>query len=142
MSEYTEDSLILPANSVDLAGLKVLVVDDDPDSRDLVAFLLEEYGMKVIVVASAAEVLKILATNQPDILLCDIGMPDMDGYMLMREIRAMPAEQGGQIPAIALTAYAGESNQKLALKAGFQWHLAKPVEPMDVISVIIELTKK
>lgn len=142
MSEQTEDSLILSANSVDLAGLKVLVVDDDPDSRDLVAFLLQEYGVEVIVVASAAEVLKTLTITQPDILLCDIGMPDMDGYMLMRQIRAMPPEQGGQIPAIALTAYAGESNQKLALNAGFQCHLAKPVEPMDVISVIIELTQK
>ena len=60
----------------------------------------------------------------------------MDGYMLMRQIRALPPEKGGQIPAIALTAYAGESNQKQALKAGFQWHLAKPVEPMDVIAVI------
>ncbi|MGA9377939.1 MAG: response regulator [Phormidium sp.] len=142
MSEQTEDSLIFSANSVNLAGLKVLVVDDDPDSRDLVAFLLQEYGMEVIVVASAVEVLKTLASTQPDLLLCDIGMPDMDGYMLMRQIRSMPAEQGGQIPAIALTAYAGESNQQQALKAGFQWHLAKPVEPMDVISVIIELTKK
>ncbi|MFB2895504.1 response regulator [Aerosakkonemataceae cyanobacterium BLCC-F50] len=142
MSEPIEDSLIFSADSVNLAGLKVLVVDDDPDSRDLVAFLLEEYGMEVIVVASALEVLKTLASAQPDILLCDIGMPDMDGYMLMRQIRSLPPEQGGQIPAIALTAYAGESNQKQALKAGFQWHLAKPVEPMDVISVIVELTKK
>lgn len=142
MSEPTEDSLIFSDNSVDVTGLKVLVVDDDPDSRDLVAFLLQEYGMEVIVVASAVEVLKTLASTKPDILLCDIGMPDMDGYMLMRQIRSLPPEQGGQIPAIALTAYAGESNQKQALNAGFQWHLAKPVEPMDVISVIVKLTKK
>lgn len=142
MSEPLEDSLIFSADSINLAGLKVLVVDDDPDSRDLVAFLLEEYGIEVMVVASALEVLKTLASVQPDILLCDIGMPDMDGYMLMRQIRAMPPEKGGQIPAIALTAYAGESNQQQALKAGFQWHLAKPVEPMDVIAVIAELTKK
>ena len=142
MSEQTEDSLIFSANSVNLAGLKVLVVDDDPDSRDLVAFLLQEYGVEVIVVASAIEVLKTLTSTKPDILLCDIGMPDMDGYMLIRQIRSMSPEQGGQIPAIALTAYAGESNQQQALKAGFQWHLAKPVEPMDVISVIIALTKK
>ncbi|MBE9223944.1 response regulator [Phormidium sp. LEGE 05292] len=142
MSEPLEDWLILSADSVNLAGLKVLVVDDDPDSRDLVAFLLEEYGIEVIVVASALEALKTLASVQPDILLCDIGMPDMDGYMLMRQIRGLPPEQGGQIPAIALTAYAGESNQQQALKAGFQRHLAKPVEPMDVIAVIVELTKK
>lgn len=141
MSEPLEDSLIYSADAVNLAGLKVLVVDDDPDSRDLVAFLLEEYGIEVIVVASALEVLKTLASVQPDILLCDIGMPDMDGYMLMRQIRGLAPEQGGQIPAIALTAYAGESNQQQALKAGFQWHLAKPVEPMDVIAVIVELTK-
>lgn len=141
MSEQTEDSLIFSTNSANLAGLKVLVVDDDPDSRDLVAFLLQEYGVEVIVVASALEALKTLKINQPDLLLCDIGMPDMDGYMLMRQIRALPPEQGGEIPAIALTAYAGESNQQQALKAGFQWHLAKPVEPMDVIAVIMEITK-
>lgn len=142
MSEQMEDSSILSDNAADLAGLKVLVADDDVDSRDLVAFLLQEYGMEVIVVGSAAEVLKILANIQPDILLCDIGMPDMDGYTLINQIRAMPPEKGGKIPAIALTAYAGESNEKQALKAGFQRHLAKPVEPMDVISVIFELTKK
>jgi len=142
MSEQTEDSLIFSNNFANLAGLKVLVVDDDPDSRDLVAFLLQEYGVEVIVVASALEALTTLTNNQPDLLLCDIGMPDMDGYMLMRQIRALPPEKGGQIPAIALTAYAGESNQQQALKAGFQWHLAKPVEPMDVIAVIMEITKK
>ena len=141
MSEQTEDSLIFSNNFANLAGLKVLVVDDDPDSRDLVAFLLQEYGVEVIVVASALEALNTLTNNQPDLLLCDIGMPDMDGYMLMRQIRALPPEKGGQIPAIALTAYAGESNQQQALKAGFQWHLAKPVEPMDVIAVIMEITK-
>ncbi|MFB2837401.1 response regulator [Floridanema evergladense] len=142
MSEPMEDSVIFSADSVNLSGLKVLVVDDDPDSRDLVAFLLKEYGMEVIVVASALEVLKTIESTQPDILLCDIGMPDMDGYMLINQIRSLSPEQGGQIPAIALTAYAGESNQQQALKAGFQWHLAKPVEPMDVIAVIVELTKK
>jgi CheY-like chemotaxis protein len=90
-------------------------------------------------VASAGEALKALKRSQPNILLSDIGMPNMDGYMLMRQIRAMPPEQGGQILAIALTAYAGEIDRQQALEAGFQHHLAKPVEPNELVKVILNL---
>jgi CheY-like chemotaxis protein len=75
----------------------------------------------------------------PDVLICDIGMPDMDGYMLMRQVRTLPAEQGGKIPAIALTAYAGDYDQKQALAAGFQQHIAKPVEPEELVKAIAAL---
>jgi CheY-like chemotaxis protein len=90
-------------------------------------------------VASAGEALKALKRSQPNILLSDIGMPNMDGYMLMRQIRAMPPERGGQILAIALTAYAGEIDRQQALAAGFQHHLAKPVEPNELVKVILNL---
>lgn len=121
------------------AGVRVLVVDDDVDSRDLIAFILEEYGATVRVVASASEALDIFPLQQPDILLSDIGMPDMDGYMLIRSIRSLPNAQGGEIPAIALTAYAGEIDHRQILMAGFQQHITKPVEPLDLAKAIVQL---
>jgi len=125
-----------------LASVRVLVVDDEPDSREFVAFVAQQAGAKVTAVGSAIEALQLLSTTPFDILLCDIGMPDMDGYMLVRQVRALPPEQGGQIPAIALTAYAGDFNQKQALAAGFQRHLAKPVEPNELVKAIVTLLSR
>ncbi|OKH41608.1 hypothetical protein NIES2101_34010 [Calothrix sp. HK-06] len=122
-----------------LAGLKILVVDDDADNRDYLSFVLEETGANVILAASADEALKLLVLSNPDILVSDIGMPDMDGYTLIRQVRSLPSEQGGQIPAIALTAYAGEMNQQQALAAGFEQHLCKPVEPEQLLRTITSL---
>jgi len=129
----------LTPESSPLTGMRILVVDDDTDSREFVAFALEQLGAQVSTVTSAGEAIATLARAQPNILLSDIGMPDMDGYMLMRQIRAMPPEQGGQILAIALTAYAGEIDRQQALEAGFQHHLAKPVEPDELVKVILNL---
>jgi signal transduction histidine kinase/CheY-like chemotaxis protein len=125
----------LPAK-VDLNGLTILVVDDDADIRDLVTFILQSRGAKVQVATSAADALRLLDQTLPDLLLSDIGMPTMDGYTLMKQIRRRSPEQGGTIPAIALTAYAGELNQKYALDAGFQQHIAKPVEPEILVNAI------
>ncbi|MGM3308001.1 response regulator [Anabaena sp. WFMT] len=125
--------------SLDLQGIHVLVVDDETDTRDFVAFLLEQAGARVIVTASAGEAFTALTQFQPDVLLSDIGMPEMDGFMLMRQIRALPPEKGGQIPAIALTAYAGDFNQQQSLQAGFQQHIAKPIEPEGLIRAISTL---
>ncbi len=125
--------------SLDLKGSHVLVVDDDPDTRNFIRFVLEQTGAKVILAASAYEGLTALTQSPPDILLSDIGMPGMDGYMLLRQIRALPPEQGGQIPAIALTAYAGHFNQQQALQAGFQQHITKPFEPEGLIQAIYTL---
>ena len=122
-----------------LSEIQVLVVDDDTDAREFVAFVLEQAGAKVLTAASAKEALAVLRRSQPDILLSDIGMPDMDGYMLMQRVRKLPPEQGGEIPAIALTAYAGEIDRKQALAVGFQQHLAKPLDPDRLISVITGL---
>jgi signal transduction histidine kinase/ActR/RegA family two-component response regulator len=122
-----------------LNGIQVLVVDDEPDSREFVTFVLEQAGAKVITATTAEEALTTLIRSQPNVLLSDIGMPDMDGYMLMQRVRALPPEQGGQVRAIALTAYAGEMNQQQALQAGFQRHLAKPVEPEVLVGAIASL---
>jgi len=123
-----------------LVGLSILVVDDDADTREYLSFVLEQAGATVICAASADEALQVLVQSTPDILLSDIGMPEMDGYMLMRRVRAMPCDRGGQIRAIALTAYAGEMNQQQALRAGFQRHIAKPVEPQTLIQAITSLS--
>ncbi len=126
-------------SSSDLNGIQVLIVDDEPDSREFVAFVLEQAGAKVITATNADEALTKLIRSKPDVLLSDIGMPDMDGYMLMQQLRSLPPEQGGQVPAIALTAYAGDFNQQQALQAGFQRHVSKPVEPEVLVSTIANL---
>jgi CheY-like chemotaxis protein len=123
-------------SSLSLKGIRVLVVDDDTDTREIVTFLLEQAGAEAIAVGSAQEVLAAMPHVRPDILLSDIGMPDMDGYMLLQQIRTLSPEQGGQTPAIALTAYAGELNQQQALAAGFQQHISKPVEPAELVKAI------
>ncbi|WP_408104044.1 ATP-binding response regulator [Tolypothrix campylonemoides] len=122
-----------------LAGLQILVVDDEVDTRDYISFVLEQAGANVISAESADRALQILVQFTPDILLSDIGMPEMDGYGLIRKVRAMSSEQGGEIPAIALSAYAGEINHQFALAAGFQHHLSKPIEPEQLISTLIKL---
>jgi CheY-like chemotaxis protein len=129
----------LPQRSLTLQDIRVLVVDDDIDTRDFIEFLLQQAGAVVTTSASAQEALTALMRFQPDVLLSDIGMPNMDGYMLMQQVRALSPEQGGAIPAIALTAYAAEFDQRQALSVGFQQHVPKPVEPEKLIEVIISL---
>jgi PAS domain S-box-containing protein len=129
-----------PSDSTgDLSGIHVLVVDDDADSREFVAFVLEQAGAIVTKVASATKALQVFSQAVPEIVVSDIGMPEMDGYMLMRHIRSLPLEQGGQIPAIALTAYAGEIDLQQAIAAGFQRHIAKPIDPEAVVAIVTEL---
>ncbi|MBD1896274.1 PAS domain S-box protein [Coleofasciculus sp. FACHB-129] len=136
--QTSQDNPLLD-NSPNLEGVKLLVVDDEVDTRELIVFILEECGAQVRAVASAAEALEALAQMKPDLLLSDIGMPEMDGYMLIRQIRARSAEEGGETPAIALTAYAGETNHQQILKAGFQKHLTKPIEPDELAVAIASL---
>jgi len=128
-------------NLPSLEGVRVLIVDDEPDIRLLFKLVLEEYGVKVTEVASAREALSKLRENPGcyDILLSDIGLPEEDGYLLMRQVRALSAEEGGQIPAAALTAYAGDSEYTQALAAGFQTHIAKPIEPYQLVSLVASL---
>lgn len=135
------NNLELVGDNLDLIGLTILVVDDDADLRDLLVITLQHYGATVKVAASAAEALAILEQFPLDGLISDIGMPDVDGYTLMRQVRQRSPEQGGQIPAIALTAYAGEYDQRQALAAGFQRHISKPVEPEALVKAIALLVK-
>jgi len=126
--------------SVNLTGLHILVVDDEADMGLLAEFILTQYGANVTVASSAVQALTIVQQFSPDLLLCDIGMPEMDGYMLMRQIRKLPSAQSKNIPAIALTAYASEYDRLQALAAGFQMHLPKPVEPEALIAAVVEVT--
>ncbi|MBD1812283.1 PAS domain S-box protein [Microcoleus vaginatus DQ-U2] len=128
-------------SAADLAGVRVLVVDDDADMRELAAFTLMQSGAQVTTAASGVQALALLNQSVPDLLLCDIGMPEMDGYALIRQIRKWSTQQGGTIPAIALTAYAGEINQQQALAAGFQMHISKPVEPEELVNAIARLLR-
>ena len=130
-----------PEAASTLSGLRVLVVDDESDSREFVAFVLEQAGAKVMTATTASEALELLHRLKPDVLLSDIGMPEIDGYMLMQQVRALPVEQGGQVRAIALTAYAGDFNQQQARQSGFQQHVSKPIEPEKLIQVISRLIK-
>ncbi|MBD2564012.1 response regulator [Nostoc linckia FACHB-391] len=132
---------LLTPNSLPLTGVRVLVVDDDADSRDFAAFVLEQDGAFVIAVSSAFEALQALAQVKPDVLVSDISMPDMDGYMLIHQVRTWTPERGGQIPAIALTAFARNDDQQEALKAGFQMHVPKPFNPEELIAAIAKLVE-
>jgi CheY-like chemotaxis protein len=122
-----------------LTGLRVLVVDDEIDARSLLTTMLERCGAQVIAVGSAREGLESVETWKPDVLIADIGMPVEDGYGLIKKIRALPKERGGQTPALALTAYARTEDRVRALSEGYQVHLAKPVDRFELAAVITSL---
>ncbi len=132
------DSLLSTRDSR-LAGVRVLVVDDDADSRDFLVFALKDSGAIATAVNSASSALDVLVSFKPDVLISDIGMPDEDGYTLIRQVRTLPPAQGGQIPAIAVTAYVGDRDRHEAISAGFQRHVSKPVMPDALVNVIVEL---
>ena len=124
---------------VDLTGLKVLAVDDSQDSRELIATILDAYGAETRIATSGSDVIANLMTFSPDVLICDIGMPEMDGYALLQQIRALPDAKGGCVPAIAVTAFAREEDRQQALDWGFQQHVAKPIEPQALVIAIAQL---
>ncbi|WGV28863.1 hybrid sensor histidine kinase/response regulator [Halotia branconii] len=131
--------LSLTPQSLPLANIQILVVDDDADSRDFIVFVLQQDGAEVIATSSALEALQTLKQKKPDVLISDISMPGMDGYMLIREVRTWTAEQGGTILAIALTAFARNYDQQQALQAGFQIHLSKPFDAEELVAAVIKL---
>ncbi|MEH1919091.1 hybrid sensor histidine kinase/response regulator [Nostoc sp.] len=128
-----------PIASTPLAGLRVLVVDDEADTRNFLSFMFEEYGAFATAVASVDEALVVLEQAKPDILISDIGMSEQDGYTLIRKLRSLEPEKGGRIPAIALTAYTREEDRLEALRAGFQKHLSKPIDPNKLISAVVNV---
>jgi signal transduction histidine kinase/ActR/RegA family two-component response regulator len=120
----------------DLSGLRVLVVDDQPDARELVARVLTDCRAVVFTAGDAVEALALVERERPDVLVSDIGMPELDGYELLKRVRALGAERGGRVPAIALTAFARSEDRTRALRAGFLVHVSKPVEPSELIATV------
>jgi CheY-like chemotaxis protein len=120
----------------------VLVVDDEPDTREMLKAGLGQCGAEVTTVASASEALSEMGKSPPDVLVSDIGMPDEDGYELIRKVRTLPAVRGGSVPAIALTAYARTEDRLHALRAGYQMHVTKPVELTELAAVVASLANR
>ena len=130
-----------PAANLDLTGIRVLAIDDNPDACELLETLLSQYGAEVVVVTAAVEGLSQMSIFQPDVLISDIGMSDMDGFALIERIRQLPATAGGQTPAIALTAYTRESDQQRTYDSGYQAHLAKPVDIDHLLLTVMALAR-
>ncbi|HZT58318.1 MAG TPA: PAS domain S-box protein [Pyrinomonadaceae bacterium] len=125
-----------------LDGLRLLVVDDEPGTREMLRIGLGRSGAQVAVAGSTREALAAIEKERPDLLISDIGMPDEDGYDLIRRVRALPPEQGGRVPAIALTAYARVEDRLQTLRAGYQMHVAKPVELAELVAVAASLARR
>jgi len=136
---HKEETAIAPPS---LEGLRIVVVDDEADARDLLDTVLTQYGAQVVTRATARDTIDAIGQFQPHILVSDIGMPEEDGYSLIHRLRQLPPEQGGKIPALALTAYARAEDRARALEAGFQQHIAKPVNPDKLAAVVSELAQK
>jgi signal transduction histidine kinase len=125
-----------------LAGVRVLVVDDAEDAREALSMLLGQFGARVTAVGSVDEALAVLDRDQPHVLLSDIAMPEEDGYTLIRKVRARDAARGGRVPAAALTAYATPEDRTKALRAGYQDHLPKPVDPAVLVEIVASLARR
>ncbi|MEO8991702.1 MAG: response regulator [Nitrosospira sp.] len=123
-----------------LEGLRVLIVDDEPDILEVTKLILIEYKAKVIAVSSAAEGLSQVQRHRLDVILSDIGMPHMDGYQFIQEVRRLPDHQGGQTPAVALTAFDRPKDRARALEAGFQKHLSKPVDMQVLVNTLLSVS--
>jgi CheY-like chemotaxis protein len=127
--------------ALDLRGIRVLVVDDEPDARETLQQILEHCNAEARTAGSAAEALRALEDWRPDVLLSDIGMPGEDGYELIQRVRSLPSERGGRTPAAALTAFARGEDRRRALRAGFQLHVAKPVDMRELATVVASLAR-
>src|SRR5882672_9577700 len=124
-----------------LDGVRVLVVDDAPYVRDVVTEILEQDGAVVTAVDSALKALEVLQRERPNVLLSDLSMPDKGGYWLIGQVRALPPERGGATPAAALTAYTSPEHRSGVLRAGFQFHVAKPVCIRELVDVVATLAR-
>jgi CheY-like chemotaxis protein len=122
-----------------LEGLRIVVVDDDPDARDLLATVLTQRSAQVFVADGAGAAFELIGRERPDVLISDIAMPEEDGYMLIRRVRALAADEGGRTPAFAVTAYAGGADRRRALDAGFDGHFAKPVDVDALVDMLLDV---
>jgi CheY-like chemotaxis protein len=123
-----------------LRGLRALIVDDEPDAREMLRVMLGQFGIQVKTSASVQEALELLEKWKPDVLISDVGMPNEDGYALILQVRALSHERGGSIPAIALTGYSRLEDRSQLLAAGYHMHLSKPVELARLVSAIMSLS--
>jgi signal transduction histidine kinase len=130
-----------PVQADRLDGIRLLLVEDDEDARELLERVLVDQGASVAVASSAPEGLRLLASYRPDVLLSDIAMPGVSGYTFIRMIRSLPPERGGRVPAVALTAYTRREDEERALQAGFEAHVSKPIEPDRLVSTLAELAR-
>jgi CheY-like chemotaxis protein len=135
----SEESVAHKSSPAILQDLRILIVDDDAETREVLTVMLKQFGAEVMAVASCKEAIEVLTRMRPDVLLSDIALPDEDGYALIQKVRMLEPEQGGLIPAVALTAYAGIEAKTRALSSGFQVHVAKPVEAAHLAAVIADL---
>lgn len=140
LDSSSSDRPVTEPIEVSLAGLKILVLDDEPDARELLKRLLETRQATVCVCESTAQAIEALRSERPHAIVSDIGMPQEDGYSFMRRVRKLPSDLGGTTPALALTAYARAEDRVQAIRAGFQNHLTKPVEPAELVAVLVSLT--
>lgn len=131
-----------PAPTSDLGGIKVLVVEDEPDVRELLRWLLESNHAVVCTASSVDEALVLLAKERPDVVISDIGMPNRDGFSLIRAIRGLDVRDGGQTPAVALTAFAHPEDRTRALLAGYQFHIPKPIDPAELLAALATLSAR
>lgn len=131
----------IPIVDSGIAGLSILVVDDEPDARELLASMLEHFKAKTLTASTAEEGFRRLVEARPDVLISDIGMPGEDGYSFIARVRALPDDKGGRTPAIALTAFARTADRTKALLAGFDMHLPKPVDPSELLAVIESVSR-
>jgi CheY-like chemotaxis protein len=122
-----------------LEGLRIVIVDDDADARDLLVTILTQRSARVFAADCAAEAFELLARERPDLLISDIAMPEEDGYTLIGRVRALCAGEGGRTPAIAVTAYAGRADRKRALDAGFDAHFAKPIDIDALVGTLLDI---
>jgi CheY-like chemotaxis protein len=139
----TASSLLMPLQQTErLDGVNILVVDDEGDTRDLLSAGLTDTGASVYTASSAESALETFKTNRPDVIISDIGMPNVDGYEFIKRVRKLPAEDGGRVPAVALTAYARMEDRLKALRAGYEMHVPKPVELTELVAVITSLLRR
>jgi CheY-like chemotaxis protein len=126
---------------LELSGLRILLVEDMPDGRELFKMMVEHAGAHVTAVSSGAEALGELSQRVPDVLVSDISLPVEDGYALLAKVRALPRQRGGSVPAIAMTANVSERDRKRALASGFQGYIAKPVDRSALLSLIHQVAR-
>lgn len=127
------------ADFPDLSSKQVLIVDDNDDALELMAFILEECQIKVIKARSVVEALQSLDRSRPHLLISDVSMPGEDGYALIQKVRKLTAEQGWYLPVVALTAFVTTEERLRLLAAGFQMHLSKPIDPNDLIAAVVKM---